>query len=107
MNQIGLATRQMNHGHCMGVITSHYTYWNWQKIIKSHVLLTDQYRDAIEIFKEKNNLFIQLCVAFSEEIPGWIEFEKTLPCLQNGIVEGLYDHPECKGKVLLGSHCAL
>lgn len=99
MNQVGSATRQMNHGHRMGVITSHYTYWNWQKIIKSHILLTDQYRDATEIFEEKSNLFIQLCVAFAEMIPQWLEFEKTLPRLPNGIVEGLYDHSESKGQL--------
>lgn len=101
MNQVGAATRQMNHGHRMGVITSHYTYWNWQKIIKSHISLTDDYRDATEIFEEKSNFFVQLCVSFSERIPEWLEFEKTLPRLRNGIVVGLYKHSESKGMLRL------
>ncbi|KAJ3764629.1 hypothetical protein FB446DRAFT_626337, partial [Lentinula raphanica] len=33
-NQLGPATRQMNHGNRIGTITLNYTYWNWLKITR-------------------------------------------------------------------------
>ncbi|KAE9398647.1 hypothetical protein BT96DRAFT_994712 [Gymnopus androsaceus JB14] len=96
MNQVGPATRQMNHGHRIGVITAHYTYWNWQKIIKTHISLTDDYRNANELFQEKSDFFLQLCVSFADRIPGWLELERNSQRLPNGIVEGIYEHSESK-----------
>ncbi|KAE9384315.1 hypothetical protein BT96DRAFT_1008199 [Gymnopus androsaceus JB14] len=96
LNQVGAATRQMNHGHRMGVITAHYTYWNWLKTVKMHITLADQYREAKELFEEKHEVFLRLCVSFEDRIPGWLTLEKMSPRLPNGIVKNIYEHSKSK-----------
>ncbi|KAE9398182.1 hypothetical protein BT96DRAFT_822298 [Gymnopus androsaceus JB14] len=51
MNQLGGAVRQMNSGHRIGVVTAHYTYWNWLKIVKMHITHVTGYKQALQLFK--------------------------------------------------------
>ncbi|KAJ3762551.1 hypothetical protein EV360DRAFT_67003 [Lentinula raphanica] len=91
-NQLGPATRQMNHGNRIGTITLNYTYWNWLKITGMHLSLLKAYKEARELFQEKRQSFLSLCVLYSHQIPSWVEIAQNAPRLPNGIIQGIYEH---------------
>ncbi|KAJ3766473.1 hypothetical protein FB446DRAFT_794081 [Lentinula raphanica] len=95
-NQLGPATRQMNHGNRIGTITLNYTYWNWLKITRMHLSLLNAYKEARELFQDKRQSFLSLCVLYSTRIPDWMEIARAAPRLPNGIVQGIYEHTESK-----------
>ncbi|KAE9390193.1 hypothetical protein BT96DRAFT_833794, partial [Gymnopus androsaceus JB14] len=47
LNQLGGSVRQMNAGHCMEVLTDHYTYNNFRKNIKMPQLFLKVYKDVV------------------------------------------------------------
>ncbi|KAJ3760135.1 hypothetical protein EV360DRAFT_81473 [Lentinula raphanica] len=96
-NQLGPATRQMNHGNRIGTITLNYTYWNWLKITRMHLALLKAYKEARELFQEKRQSFLSLCVLYSHWIPSWVEIAQNAPRLPNGIVQGIYEHIKSEG----------
>ncbi|KAJ3710758.1 hypothetical protein C8R42DRAFT_596813 [Lentinula raphanica] len=96
-NQLGPATRQMNHGNRIGTITLNYTYWNWLKITRMPLSLLKAYKDARELFQDKRQSFLSLCVLYSHRVSDWLEIYRTAPRLPNGIVQGIYEHRESKG----------
>ncbi|KAJ3833683.1 hypothetical protein F5878DRAFT_546120, partial [Lentinula raphanica] len=93
-NQLGPATRQMNHGNRIGTITLNYTYWNWLKITRMHLSLFKAYKEARELFQEKRQSFLSLCVLYSHRKSTWMEIAQTAPRLPNGIIQGIYEHTE-------------
>ncbi|KAJ3765937.1 hypothetical protein FB446DRAFT_602955, partial [Lentinula raphanica] len=99
-NQLGPATRQMNHGNRTGTITLNYTYWNWLKITRMHLWLLKAYKEARELFQDKRHSFLSLCVLYSTRIPDWMEIARAAPRLPNGIVQGIYEHTESKGTTI-------
>lgn len=103
-NQLGPAMRQMNNGHRMGVITFHYSYWNWLKITKMHVSLFKVYKEARELFQEKRNIFLSLCILYEDQIAEWQEMARKAKHRPNGIIEGIYQHSVSKGAFLMSRH---
>lgn len=97
-NQVGAATRQMNAGHRIGVLSAVYTFWNWGKTIQMHITLKRRYTDAKQRYTKKRNEFIALCVLNYKRIPGWLEFEATKSCLPNGTVRDIYQHSDSHGE---------
>ncbi|KAJ3833141.1 hypothetical protein F5878DRAFT_665910 [Lentinula raphanica] len=95
-NQLGPATRQMNHGNRIGTITLNYTYWNWLKITRMPLSLLKAYKEARELFQDKRHSFLSLCVLYSHRVSDWLEIYRTAPHLPNGIVQGIYEHRESK-----------
>lgn len=64
-NQLGAATQQMNTGHCQGVFTAGYTFWNWCKIIQMHFTLQAGFKDARQHFEK----MLHLCI--SDHLPSF------------------------------------
>ncbi|KAJ3816622.1 hypothetical protein F5880DRAFT_1512500, partial [Lentinula raphanica] len=91
-NQLGPATRQMNHGNRIRTITLNYTYWNWLKITGMHLSLLKAYKEARELFQGKWQSFLSLCVLYLHQIPSWVEIAQNAPRLPNGIIQGIYEH---------------
>ncbi|KAJ3825993.1 hypothetical protein F5880DRAFT_1477138, partial [Lentinula raphanica] len=95
-NQLGPATRQMNHGNRIGTITLNYTYWNWLKITRMHLSLLKAYKEARELFQDKRQSFLSLCVLYSHRISDWMEIAQSAHRLPNGTVQGIYQHGDSK-----------
>ncbi|KAJ3833367.1 hypothetical protein F5878DRAFT_546684, partial [Lentinula raphanica] len=95
-NQLGPATRQMNHGNRIGTITLNYTYWNWLKTTRMHLSLLKAYKEGRELFQDKRQSFLSLCVLYSHRISDWTEIARTAPRLPNGTIQGIYQHGDSK-----------
>ncbi|KAE9384435.1 hypothetical protein BT96DRAFT_892463 [Gymnopus androsaceus JB14] len=114
MNQLGGAVRQMNSGHRIGVVTAHYTYWNWLKIVKMHITHATGYKQALELFKLKRQVFLSLTISYHERIHGWMQKANKAKRLPNGSIQGIYQHSSSNApsrqqvyqQLIAGEECA-
>ncbi|KAL0571805.1 hypothetical protein V5O48_010152 [Marasmius crinis-equi] len=110
-NLLGPATRQMNLGHRQDVISSHFAYWNWMKIIEMAKHLEIDLRDAQDQYIQARNLFCSLSILYHEHVEEWRKLEakeQKKPFEQRKVAKGevksLYEHRREAGKNMLICH---